>query len=108
MSKERALRRAEREREQAVRAAARAAQEERRQRRATRRRTLTGWVPQPHWQPGLLARRRRREVAGTIVILVALNVLLWIVRDDAAARVLGLLVSLLVTPVVHVMLFPRR
>jgi hypothetical protein len=108
MSKERARRRAEREREQAIRAAARAAEHERRRRREARRRAVTGWIPRPHWRPGLLAARRRREVAGTLGVLVALNVVLWIVRDDAAARVLGVMVSLLVAPVVHTMLFRRR
>jgi Flp pilus assembly protein TadB len=108
MSKERARRRAEREREQAIKAAARAAEQERRRRREARRRAATGWVPRPHWRPGVLAARRRREVAATIGILVVLNVVLWVVRDDAAARVLGIMVSLLVAPVVHVMLFGRR
>jgi hypothetical protein len=108
MSKERARRRAEREREQAIKAAARAAEEERRRKRDARKRVVSGWVPRPHWRPGLLAARRRRQVAATVGILLALNVLLWVVRDDAAARALGIAVSLLVAPVVHVMLFGRR
>ena len=108
MSKERARRRAEREREQAIRAAARAAEQERRQRRDARRRTVAGWVPRPHWRPGLLAARRRRQVAATVVVLLALNVLVWIVRDDWAARILAVMVSVLVAPVVHTMLFRRR
>ena len=108
MSKERARRRAEREREQAIKAAARAAEEERRRKREARRRKVTGLVPRPRWQPGALAARRRRQVAATIGILAALNVVLWVVRDDAAARVGGILVSLLVAPVLYVMLFGRR
>jgi hypothetical protein len=108
MSKERARRRAEREREQAIKAAARAAEEERRQRRDARRQAVTGWVPRPRWRPGLLAARRRREVGATVAILLALNILLWVVRDDAAARALGIAVSLLAAPVLHVMLFGRR
>ena len=108
MSKERARRRAEREREQAIRAAARAAEEERRQRRDARRRAVSGLVPSPRWRPGLLARRRRRQVATTAAILLALNVVVWIVSDHWAARVLALMVSLLVAPVVHTMLFRRR
>jgi hypothetical protein len=39
---------------------------------------------------------------------LALNVVVWIVRDDGAARVLAVMVSLLVAPVVHTMLHPRR
>ena len=82
MSKERAQRRAEREREAAVKAAARARETERRARSAARKRSLTGWLPRPHLMPGTLAARRRREVAATIAILVALNVVVWIVRPD--------------------------
>ena len=108
MSKERARRRAERERERAIRAAARAAEEERRQRRAARRRAVSGLVPTPRWRPGLLARRRRRQVATTLAVLLALNVVVWFVRDDWAARILAVMVSLLVAPVVHTMLFRRR
>jgi Flp pilus assembly protein TadB len=108
VSKERARRRAEREREQAIKAAARAAAEERRQRRDARRRSLAGWVPRPRWQPGLLAARRRRRAAATVGILVVLNVVLWVVTQETAARVLGVMVSLLGAPVLYVMLFGRR
>ena len=108
MSKERQVRRAEREREAAVRAAARARQEERRQRSAARRRALTGWLPRPRRTPGLLARRRRREVTFTVCLLLALNVLVWVTRPEWGLRVLALMVSLLVAPVVHTMLFRRR
>jgi hypothetical protein len=108
MSKERARRRAEREREAAIRAAAQAAEQERRERWAARRRALTGWVPRPRWQPGILARRRRQQLAATVALLVAANLLLWVVREDWAARVLAVMVSLLAAPVVHTMLFRRR
>ena len=107
MSKERARRRAEREREAAVRAAARARANERRARSAARKRTLTGWVPRARLMPGTLAARRRREVATTIAILVALNLLVWIVRPDWPARLGAFVVSLLVAPVLHVVLVRR-
>ena len=106
MSKERAQRRAEREREAAVRAAARAREAERRARSAARKKSLTGWLPRPHLMPGTLAARRRREVATTIAILLALNLLVWIVRPDWQARLAALVVSLLVAPILHV--FVRR
>ena len=106
MSKERAQRRAEREREAAVKAAARARESERRARAMARRRTLTGWLPRPHVMPGALAARRRREVAATIAVLVALNLLVWIVRPDWQARLAALVVSVLVAPILH--LFIRR
>ena len=107
MSKERAQRRAEREREAAVKAAARARQTERRARSAARKRALTGWLPRPNLMPGTLAARRRREVAVTIAILLALNLLVWIVRPDWQARVGALVVSVLVAPVLHVLLVRR-
>ena len=105
MSKERAQRRAEREREAAIRAAARARDEERRQRAAARKKRLTGWVPRPRFTPGLLARKRRINLAATAGILVFLNVILWIVRVDWGARFGGVLVSILAAPVLYTMLF---
>ena len=108
MSKERAVRRAEREREAAIRAAARAREEERRQRSAARRRALTRWLPTPRRTPGLLAQRRRRELTFTVCLLLALNVLVWVVRPEWGPRVLAVMVSLLVAPVIHTLLFRRR
>jgi len=108
VSKERALRRAEREREAAIRAAARAREEERRQRALARRRALTGWLPQRRRAPGLLAQRRRREVTITVCLLLAVNVLVWVVRPEWGLRVLAAMVSLLVAPVIHTLLFRRR
>lgn len=105
MSKERAQRRAGREREAAIKAAARARAEERRQRSAARRKRLTGWVPRPRFTPGILARKRRINLAATIGILVFLNVILWIVRVDWGARFGGILVSILAAPVLYTMLF---
>ena len=100
MSKERAQRRAEREREAAVKAAARARTAERRARATARKRTLTGWLPRPHVMPGTLAARRRREVAATIAVLVALNLLVWIVRPDWQARLGALVLALFCFPVI--------
>ena len=48
MSKERARRRAEREREAAIRRASRERAAERRSRSRARRQALTGWLPRPH------------------------------------------------------------
>jgi len=107
MSKERAQRRAERERAAAVAAEARQRATERRTRAAARRRTLTGWVPRPHLQPGILAQRRRTELGATIGLLLLLNLLVWLVRDDWAARTGALVVSLVVFPVVRLMVTRR-
>jgi hypothetical protein len=107
MSKERAQRRAERERAATAAAAARRREAERRTRAAARRRSLTGWVPRPHLQPGIIAQRRPSELGATIGLLLLLNLLVWLVRDDWAARAGALVVSLVVFPVVRLMVTRR-
>jgi hypothetical protein len=107
MSKERAQRRAEREQAATAAAAARRREAERRTRAAARRRSLTGWVPRPHLQPGIIAQRRRAEFGATIGLLLLLNLLVWLVRDDWAARAGALVVSLVVFPVVRLMVTRR-
>jgi hypothetical protein len=107
MSKERAQRRAERERAATAAAAARQREAERRTRAAARRRSLTGWVPRPHLQPGIIAQRRRADLGATIGLLLLLNLLVWLVRDDWAARAGALVVSLVVFPVVRLMVTRR-
>jgi hypothetical protein len=106
MSKERARRRAERERAAAARAAVHAREAERRARTRARKAALSRWLPRSRLLPGELAARRRREVAVTVAILVALNLLVWIVRPDWESRLAAAAVSLLVAPVLH--LFVRR
>jgi hypothetical protein len=50
--------------------------------------------------PGVLAARRRTELLAAVGLLVLLNLLVWIVRPDWAARVGALVVSIVVFPVV--------
>ncbi|HEX3221351.1 MAG TPA: hypothetical protein VHR35_02190 [Nocardioides sp.] len=100
MSKERARRRAEREREAAIKQAAHQREVERRTRAQARRRALTGWIPRPHLTPGVLAARRRTELMATLGLLFLLNLLVWLVRPDWAARLGALVVSAVVFPVV--------
>ncbi len=106
MSKERAQRRAQREQEAAVKAAARARTAERRARSNARRQRLTSWLPKSRLMPGELAARRRRELAATIAILLALNILVWIVRPDWESRLGAAVVGVLVFPVL--LLFVRK
>ena len=108
MSKERARRRAEREREQAIRAAARARADERHRRRTGRREALVDRLPRPRLRPGLLAARRRRELTVTVCLLLAGNVLVWVISREAEVRVVFVMVSLLAAPVLHTLLFRRR
>jgi Flp pilus assembly protein TadB len=107
VSRERAQRRAEREREQAIRAAARAREEERRQRLSARRRALTAWLPSPHRAPGVLAARRRRQVWATVALLLVVNVVVWVVTPLWEVRAVIVMVSLLAAPVLHTLLFRR-
>jgi hypothetical protein len=107
VSKERAQRRAEREQAAALAAQARRRETERRAKAAARRRTLTRWVPRPHLQPGILAARRRAELGATVGLLLLANLLVWLVRDDWAARTGALVVSLVVFPVVRLMVTRR-
>jgi Flp pilus assembly protein TadB len=115
MSKERAKRRAAREREAAVKTAARAAEAERRERRNARRRTVkhatTGRLPRlkPVGRPtGTLARRRRVQTSLLLTLLFAVNVLVWVVRPDWAARLGVLVVTVLAAPVLAVLFIPRH
>jgi Flp pilus assembly protein TadB len=114
VSKERARRRAEREREAAIRTAARAAEAERQERRASRTRTLKRHTTDllPRLRPvgrdtGVLARRRRVQRGLLVALLLALNVLVWVVRPDWEARLAALVVSLLAFPVLQLLLVRR-
>jgi len=85
-------------------AAARAAEAEKRERRAARKRSLTRRTPRRRSrQTGVLAARRRRRLGATIAIVVALNVLVWVIFPGWPMRAMALIVSLLVTPVVLAM-----
>jgi hypothetical protein len=107
MSKQRAQRRAEREREAALRAESRQRKEERRARARARRQALTGWIPRPRLTPGVLAARRRTELMAALAMLFLVNLLVWLIRPDWAARVGALVVSLVVFPVVRLMVSRR-
>lgn len=99
MSKERAQRRAERERESAIRTAARAAERERAERKLARRRNLNRWLPTKASRPsGILAERRRSRLRLLVAALVLVQVVVWIFRPDWPARLAALVVCLLLFP----------
>src|SRR3954447_21570019 len=111
MSKERARRRAEREREAAIRSAARAAKQERRERRAARarvaRRVTIDRMPRlaPAGRPaGPAAQRRRGHVSLVLGLPGGANVLWWVVRPDWPSRFAALVVSILAAPVLVTLL----
>ena len=114
MSKERAQRRAEREREAAIRAAARAAEAERRERREARARAVRRQTTDrlPRLRPvgrdtGALARRRRLQRGLLVALLLALNILVWVLRPDWEARLGAALVTVLAFPVLQLLLVRR-
>jgi Flp pilus assembly protein TadB len=107
VSKERARRRVEREQRAAQKAAARRREAERHARRQARRQRLTRWLPMTRLQPGLLAARRRAELGATLGLLFMLNLLVWLLRPDWAARLGALVVSAVVFPVVRLMVTKR-
>ena len=105
MSKERAQRRAEREREAAATAAAKAAEAERRERREARRRTVASRLPaRRSGQSGVLAERRRTQTRLLVVALIVLNVLVWLSSGDWAVRIGALALTLLLGPLVHILM----
>jgi len=112
MSKERAKRRAEREREAAIRQAARAAEQERRERQAARKRAFraatTDRLRPVGRDTGLLARRRRAQITWLVIGLLVMIGLVWYVRDDWAARLAVVVFACLAFPVLRLMLFSRR
>ncbi|KQW53309.1 hypothetical protein ASC77_03200 [Nocardioides sp. Root1257] len=105
MSKERAQRRAERERLAAIEATARAAEQERRARRDARVATLSRWVPKRRTRPsGVIAARHRTRTRMLVVSVLALNVLVWIASGDWAARFLALALSVLIAPILIILM----
>jgi hypothetical protein len=114
VSKERARRRVEREREAAIRTAARAAALERRERQTARRRAVRAATTDrirlaPVGRPtGVLARRQRIRTSMLVAALLCLNVLVWVVRPDWAARLAVLMLCVLAFPVLRLLLFSRR
>jgi len=51
----------------------------------------------------VLAARRRRRLGVIVAVLVALNLLVWVIFQDWRLGMMALLVSLLVGPVLHTM-----
>jgi Flp pilus assembly protein TadB len=114
VSKERARRRAEREREAAIRRAARAAELERRERTAARRQVVRragqrlGLARSRVGRPSsTLTRRRRRQHQVTLLILLVGVVLAFVVRPDWPSRLAALVVAALAYPVLRTLLFRR-
>jgi hypothetical protein len=112
VSKERARRRAEREARAArlaVAQAERAAVAARR--RARRRRLKDLLLPRPvryARQGGVIARRRRVQNAGILVLFLAVQAAAWLFFPSWTARFAVLALSVLLLPVVITVAFDRR
>lgn len=113
MSKERARKRAEREREAAIKQAARAAEAERRERQSARREAVRRagrkvGIGRTTGRPdSILARRRRNQHWMVLALLAVLLVAGWVLRPDWPARLAFLVVAVLAYPVLRVLLFKR-
>ena len=113
MSKERARRREQREREAAIKQAARVASQEARERRAARARRVQaagrrlGLGRTTARPTGSLARKRQRQHAVVLGLLLVLLVVGFVVRPDWPARLAFVVVAVLAYPVLRVLLFRR-
>ena len=113
MSKERAKRRAEREREAAIKQAARIASQEHREQRAARAQRVkdagrrVGLGRTTSRPDSALARKRQRQHAIVLGLLVVLLVIGFAIRPDWASRLAFLVVAVLAYPVLRVLLFTR-
>jgi len=58
-------------------------------------------------QAGTLLARRRLQVRLLLVVLLVLNALLWLAEPSWAVRVLALVASVLVAPVLYTVLFRK-
>jgi Flp pilus assembly protein TadB len=114
VSKERARRRAAREREAALRTAARAAQAERRERQQARRRMVRAATTDrvrlvPVGRPtGALAQRRRVTTSLLVAALAFAVVVVWVVRPDWPARLGAVVVAVLAFPALRLLVSARR
>lgn len=108
MAKTRQRAREERERLAALAAAERERSGVREAARRGRRARLTGWVPKAQRPVGVLAAKRAAQLRMTVAILIAANVVVYLVTRDLRTVALTLVVSVLVAPVVFTMLHRRR
>jgi hypothetical protein len=111
MSKERARRRAVQEQEAAIRRAA----AERRRARTTRRQhalaTVNRHLPRrARWgrHQGLLARRRRMQNGVILCLLLASQLVVWLITPDPWVRGASALLAVLATPVLVTLALDRR
>jgi Flp pilus assembly protein TadB len=111
VSKERAQRRAERERTRSVALAEQARRDAVRAERRRRRNRLRAAMPQRtrvRRQQGVLARRRRAQNLALLGVFLVSQLLVWLVTDDWWLRLGAAVLTLLALPVVATLAFDRR
>jgi Flp pilus assembly protein TadB len=111
MSRERARRREERERQAARVRAVRERREARAARRRSTRQAVRSRMPRRvryHGQQGLLARRRRAQNAVILLLYLAVQAIVWLVWSDPWARAAAALVGLFAVPVLVTLTLDRR
>lgn len=111
MSKERARRRAERERVSEAARQSRARRDRRLARRRASREALRARLPRrTRWrrQQGLLARRRRMENGIIAGLYLAAQAIVWLVTPDPWVRGAAALLGLLALPVLVTLALDRR
>ncbi len=108
MSKERAIRRAAREAEEAAVRAKRSRAVARRARGRAIRRKLTPRLPDRGRVGKLYPRRTRGERAIIVVVFAVLVLFIWTYFDDLTTRIALIVTMLIVMPAVVVLAFGRR
>ena len=108
MVKERAARRAERERLAAARAEQRAAEAAKQARRRARAAAVRRVVPRRRPVPGVLARKRRMQNRLVLGIAAVVQVFAWLAFDSARVSLLVLVFTACALPVVLTLAFDRR
>jgi hypothetical protein len=114
MSKDRARRRDEREQAAAVRRVAAQRRRARVERRQDRRRALAPVAPRLGYrkrlrrQEGILARRRRAQNGVILCLILASQMVVWLLTDDWRLRVTAALLAVIATPVFVTVVLDRR
>lgn len=108
MSKERALRRASREAEEAKARAARARAVARRAKRREIKRRLTPTLPKRGRVGKMLPRRSTRERTVIAIVFVVVLLGIWTMFDDLTTQIALTAIAILVLPAAVVVAFGRR
>ncbi|MDQ1627585.1 MAG: hypothetical protein QOI54_1329 [Actinomycetota bacterium] len=111
MSRERARRRLERERDEAARRSAADRSRRRRVRRQARRDALAALVParpRGQRQHGLLARRRRTQNGVIACLVLASQLVVWLISPDPWVRGTAAVLAVILTPVLVTLTLDRR